>query len=162
MKLDHLTCLKYKHPGRKSKSEPLPTLQPGFEQLTPFVFDRGELIPLAVATMAHLDWSFENSAVCFLLPIRSVDIFPFALADVELSGTPDLDACRNQHLLTPMGEPANTSGYGEKNRVEAVKTLAMIMKRVVWCASLTRGGSPSPGRSSPSKSQRWGTGFCCA
>ncbi|TKW57063.1 Norsolorinic acid ketoreductase, partial [Colletotrichum tanaceti] len=78
----------------------------------------GELVSLAVAAVADLDGLVKQRLVAPLAAAAGVDVVALALADVQLAGPPDLDAALLQHLLPPVGQPADAAGDGEQDGVE--------------------------------------------
>jgi hypothetical protein len=65
-----------------------------------------------------LGGSVKDATVRLLGPVLDVDVVSLAVSLVELTGPPDLGG-RVEHLLPPVGEPANAAGNGKEDRVEA-------------------------------------------
>ncbi|WDK22643.1 hypothetical protein CGRA01v4_13933 [Colletotrichum graminicola] len=83
-----------------------------------FVFERCELVPLAVATVADLYRLVKHRLVLRLLPLLRLDVVSLPFSDVQLTRPPDLDAPLLQHLLPPVGQPADAARHGEQDGVE--------------------------------------------
>jgi hypothetical protein len=78
--------------------------------------------------MAHLNGCIEHRRAVLRLPVPGRDVLAGTRADVELPRTPDLDAGRGQHLLAPVGEPADAAGDCEEHGVEAINLSAACVQ----------------------------------
>lgn len=50
--------------------------------------------------------------------VLKVDVISSRGSNVELPRSPDLEASRSEHHLSPVGEPADDSGNGKKDTVD--------------------------------------------
>lgn len=76
-------------------------------------------VPLAVATMANIDRRVKDGRLGGSLSLPDIDVLPLTGAHVQLTGPPDLDTARLEHLLPPVCKPTDASGNGEQDWVEA-------------------------------------------